>query len=215
MNEEHDPELSGLIRAHATRYRASPALESTVRTEIALQSAAERRPPRSLPWRWPAWGFAAAGFAGGIIVSALVVLAAGRPGDAADKLEGELVNSHVRALMANHLTDVASADQHTVKPWFQGKLDYSPPVQDLAGQGFPLIGGRLDYLSGRAVAALVYRRRDHLINVFVWPDAAEEPRKPNIHQGYNVLGWRGAGMQYWAVSDLNAEELKTLGSLLR
>src|SRR6266581_3776370 len=156
MNEEHDPELSGLIRAHATRYRASPALESTVRTEIALQSAAERRPPRSLPWRWPAWGFAAAGFAGGIIVSALVVLAAGRPGDAADKLEGELVNSHVRALMANHLIDV-----------------------------------------------------------FVWPDAAEEPRKPNIHQGYNVLGWRGAGMQYWAVSDLNAEELKTLGSLLR
>ena len=214
MNEEHDNELSGLIRAHATRHRASPALEAAVRTEIALQSATARRPVASHARRWPAWGFAGAGFACGIIASAIIMFVAGRPGDAGN-LETELVNSHVRALMVAHLTDVASSDQHTVKPWFQGKLDYSPPVQDLAGRGFPLVGGRLDYLSGRAVAALIYRRHDHLINVFVWPDSGEARRKLSVHQGYNVLHWSSAGMQYWAVSDVNAAELQTLGSLLR
>lgn len=214
MNEEHDTELSGLIRAHATRHRASPSLEAAVRAEIALQSAAARRPAASRPWRWPAWGYTGAGFACGIIVSAIVLFVVGRPGDAGN-LEAELINSHVRALMVAHLTDVASSDQHTVKPWFQGKLDYSPPVRDLAGQGFPLLGGRLDYLSGRAVAALIYRRHAHLINVFVWPDSGEDGRKLSGHQGFNVLHWRGGGMQYWAVSDVNAAELQTLGSLLR
>jgi anti-sigma factor RsiW len=214
MNEEHDDKLSGLIRAHATRYQASPVLEAAVRTEIALQSAAVRRPASSSSWRWPAWGYLGAGFAYGIIVSAIVMLVVGRPREAG-MLETELINSHVRALMVAHLTDVASTDQHTVKPWFQGKLDYSPPVHDLAEQGFPLVGGRLDYLSGRAVAALVYRRHGHLINVFVWPDSGEERRTSSSHQGYNVLHWRGGGMQYWVVSDLNAAELQTLGSLLR
>jgi len=214
MNEENDDELSRLIRTHATRHPASPALEAAVRTEIALQSAAARRPIATSSWRWPAWGFAGAGFACGVVVSALVTLVAGQVRDAGN-LEGELTSSHVRALMANHLTDVTSSDNHTVKPWFQGRLDYSPPVQDLAAQGFPLVGGRLDYLSGRAVAALVYRRHDHLINVFVWPDSGESQGSPSVRQGYNVLHWRGGGMQYWAVSDVNATELQTLGSLLR
>lgn len=214
MNEENDDELSHLIRAHATRHRASPALEAAVRTEIALQSASMRRPVSASPWRWPIWRFGGVGFACGIIVGAVVMLVAGQPRDAGN-LEGELTGSHVRALMANHLTDIASSDQHTVKPWFQGKLDYSPPVQDLGMQGFPLVGGRLDYLSGRAVAALVYRRHDHLINVFVWPDSGDGQTTLGAHQGYNVLHWRGGGMQYWAVSDVNAAELQTLGRLLR
>ena len=214
MNEEDDNELSRLIRTHATRHRASQALEAAVRTEVALESASVRRPASSSRWRWPVWGFAGAGFACGVVVSAVVMLVAGQPRDA-DKLEAELTSSHIRALMANHLTDVASSDQHTVKPWFQGKLDYSPPVQDLGAQGFSLVGGRLDYLSGRAVAALVYRRHDHLINVFVWPDPAVTRRTLGAHQGYNVLHWSGGGMQYRAVSDLNTAELQTLGSLLR
>lgn len=214
MNEEEDDGLSRLIRTHATRHRASPALESAIRTEIALKSASVRRPVSSSRWRWSVWSFAGAGFACGVVVSAVVMLVAGQPGNA-DTLEAELTSSHVRALMANHLTDVASSDQHTVKPWFQGKLDYSPPVRDLGAQGYPLVGGRLDYLSDRAVAALVYRRHDHLINVFVWPDPAVAQRTPSAHQGYNVLNWSGGGMQYWAVSDLNTAELQTLGSLLR
>lgn len=214
MEDDSDSELTRLIRLHATRYRASPALEAAVRTEIAQQSAAEMRPVAKSFWQWPAWRFAGAGFACGIVVSALVLLVAGPP-SVADRLEGELTSSHVRALMANHLTDVASSDQHTVKPWFQGKLDFSPPVKDLAAQGFPLVGGRMDYLSGRAVAALVYRRHDHLINVFVWPESGDKLSASNTHQGYNVLHWHSGGMQYWAVSDVNAAELQTLGGLLR
>jgi anti-sigma factor RsiW len=213
MNDDDD-ELSRLIRDHATRHRASPALESAVRTEIALHSAAVRPPSAAAPWRWPAWGLAAAGFACGVVLSAVVALVA-LPAQDDASLERELTGSHVRALMANHLTDVASSDQHTVKPWFQGKLDYSPPVRDLAAQGFPLLGGRLDYLSGRAVAALVYQRNQHMINVFVWPDSGARQDAPSVHQGYNVFHWHGDGMQYWAVSDLNPAELQTLGKLLR
>ncbi|MCX7174587.1 MAG: anti-sigma factor [Proteobacteria bacterium] len=213
MNEDDDHELSGLIRAHATRYQASPALETAIQTEIALQSASARRPVSSSPWRWPVWGYAGVGFACGIVVSAIMMLVAGQYRDAGN-LEGELTNSHVRALMANHLTDVASSDNHTVKPWFQGKLSYSPPVPDLAAQGFPLVGGRLDYLSSRAVAALVYRHNDHLINVFVWPDSGDSPKTQSVRQGYNLIQWREGGMQYWAVSDVNASELLTLSNLL-
>lgn len=213
MHEENDPALSRLIRDHATRHRASAALEAAVRTEIALQSASAPRPFSSFSWRWPGWGYAGAGFACGIVVSAIVALTAGAARNT-ENMEAELTGNHVRALMANHLTDVASSDQHTVKPWFQGKLDYSPPVQDLTAQGFPLVGGRLDYLSGRAVAALIYRRHDHLINVFVWPDSGNSQRTLSARQGYSVFHWRSNGMQYWAVSDLNPAELQTLAGLL-
>ncbi len=112
--------------------------------------------------------------------------------------------------MANHLMDVVSTDQHTVKPWFNGKLDFSPPVADLTAQGFPLIGGRLDYLDGRAVAALVYQRNKHYINLFIWPSTdKQEGLQISTYNGYHLLHWSQSGMTFWAVSDVETAELRT------
>jgi anti-sigma factor RsiW len=130
-------------------------------------------------------------------------------------LAQEAVSSHLRSLLAAHLLDVPSTDRHTVKPWFDGKLKFSPPVRDFAEQGFPLTGGRLDYLNGREVAALVYRRRLHVINLFIWP--SESPRniaaESFAKDGYYVSHWDRVGFEFWAVSDINAEDLKAFSDL--
>jgi anti-sigma factor RsiW len=124
---------------------------------------------------------------------------------------------HIRSLQPNHLIDVPSSDRHTVKPWFQGRLDFSPPVPDLSELGWALIGGRLDYVDGRPVAALIYQRRMHNINVFLWPNhgSADGTIKQEEAQGYQILHWNGAEMTYWVVSDLNNAELLELARALR
>jgi len=133
-------------------------------------------------------------------------------------LTQELVASHVRSqMLASHRFDVASSDPHTVKPWFEGKLDFSPPVKDLVAESFPLIGGRLDYLHGRAVAALVYQRRKHTINLFIWPSSPGDEAAPKTatRQGFHILHWTRSGMTFWAVSDLNEGELQEFVRLIQ
>jgi anti-sigma factor RsiW len=128
-----------------------------------------------------------------------------------DAIESQVVASHVRSLLASHLMDVPSSDRHTVKPWFTGKLDFAPEVPDLSGKGFTLVGGRLDYVYGRTVAALVYQRRQHTINLFTWPaPAADRAVERSTRDGFHVAHWNRGGMEWWAVSDLNADELVEL-----
>ncbi len=132
-----------------------------------------------------------------------------------DLVLDELVSSHIRSLMVEHLVDVVSSDQHTVKPWFSGKVDFSPPVKDLSADGFPLVGGRVDYVGGRPVAVIVYKRRLHIINVFIWPSANEsgEGSRYLVRQGYRLRRWTHGGLTFWAVSDVNDADLDTLAQL--
>jgi anti-sigma factor RsiW len=122
-------------------------------------------------------------------------------------LQDQIVSNHVRSLLADHLADVMTSDRHTVKPWFAGKIDFSPPVFDLKSVGFPLVGGRVDYLDGKVVAALVYRRGGHVINLFIWPDATQADRVAT-HEGYNIREWSSGGLVFWAISDTEAGEVE-------
>lgn len=183
----------------APYYRATDEL----RQRVMPRNAPSRAAPQTAPRSWPRWLPVAASIAA-------LGLVLWRVGPAPSSgIEGELVAAHVRSLQANHLMDVISTDRHTVKPWFAGKLDFAPVVEDLSQQGFPLVGGRLDYLNGRPVAALVYKRRQHTINVFTWPGPVGDhgPRLESL-QGYNLEHWTHGGMEWWAVSDLGADELK-------
>jgi len=130
-------------------------------------------------------------------------------------LAQDVIASHVRSLLATHLLDVPSTDQHTVKPWFDGKLKFAPPVRDFADQGFRLIGGRLDYINGREVAALVYQRRLHIINLFIWPleSGLNTASESFTKDGYNVSHWERDGFAFWAVSDVNADDLRAFAGL--
>lgn len=134
----------------------------------------------------------------------------------AQEVAQEVLDSHLRSLQPGHLADVQSSDRHTVKPWFAGKLDFSPPVPDLAAEGFPLTGGRIDSVNGRTVAVLVYQRGRHVINAYVWPHpgSANSQVKAASLQGYNILHWTHAGMEWWLASDLNPQELGDLANLL-
>jgi anti-sigma factor RsiW len=131
---------------------------------------------------------------------------------AANPIEKEIVQNHIRSLLADHLLDVPSSDQRTVQPWFRGRLDYAPVVEDISAHGFVLVGGRLDYLDGRPVASLVYQRRQHVVNVFVWPSPGQPDRQPasRLVDGFHLVGWRANGMNWWAISDLNSVELEEL-----
>jgi anti-sigma factor RsiW len=188
------------------------ALYFTAPTELRRRIEAElpsprRAVPRRSVWNWN-WLTTATSGAFAVCLALLLLVAQTRP-SSEQQLEQEIVSGHVRSLLGSHVLDVASTDQHTVKPWFNGKVDFSPPVKDLAAEGFPLTGGRLDYLGGRTVAALVFQRNKHIINLFVWPakepDSKPSPAKPS--QGYHLIHWANAGMSFWVVSDLNEKEL--------
>ncbi len=190
--------------ARSALYREAPAeLRRNVRS--ALRRAARSESPSRRHWGWRAlWAPL-----GVTAVALLVVLMVMTRPPAEDRLSEEIVSAHIRSLMPGHLIDIPTSDQHTVKPWFNGRLDFSPPVKDLANRGFPLIGGRLDYVSGRPVAAVVYQRRKHVINLFIWPsDSAETPTAKTLsRQGYHVILWSQGGMTYCAVSDVNQADL--------
>jgi anti-sigma factor RsiW len=206
-----DDVLGQRVRQEATRHAPPPELA----TRIVRQLRAQAEPVRARPTGLSRWLQAASLFAAGAATTCALLLL--RPAAAPDDLVAAVAASHVRSLMAEHLADVRSSDRHTVKPWFAGKLDYSPPVVDLAAQGLPLVGGRLDYLGGRAVAALAYRSGAHVINLFVWPaDAVAEaaPQAATL-QGWHLLHWTQGGMQAWAVSDASAAELAAFASQWR
>jgi mycothiol system anti-sigma-R factor len=206
-------ELGESLRRDLEYHRAPDLLRERVMRTLRASERRESAPsrPAMLQWRWLSAAAAVLVVAGGTWMGA--TLLAGRGDDATTR---EAVSGHIRSLMASHLTDVASTDQHTVKPWFGGKLDFSPPVADFAAADYPLIGGRLDYLQGHPVAALVYMHRKHVINVFVWPmtDAREGLAPAVTQRGFHVIHGTHAGMAYWVVSDLNAQELDTFARML-
>jgi len=193
------------IRRHADyRHGAPRQLAGRIRTRLGIE-----REPR---WQWPQLGrwlpMGAAAAAAAVISWTAAIQYAARPSD--EMLAEQVISGHARSIVTSQLIQIASSDQHTVKPWLSSKLDFSPPVPDLAAAGFPLAGGRLDYLDNRAVAALVYRSRQHVINLFVWPDGQSGARAHALSkQGYNVLAWKDGDMNFWAVSDVNAADLKT------
>jgi len=201
--------LAQAVKSERLYFPAPAELRQNLLSELRTQTG--RQPARSdgniRPWNFNWLTGAMSGLAL-VCFALLLTVSLNRP-SAQDQLAQELVSGHIRSLMANHTLDVISTDQHTVKPWFDGKLDFAPPVKDLAAQGYPLIGGRLDYVANRPVAALIFQRHKHIINVFIWPaaekDTAATPVAPR--QGYNLIHWTQAGMTCWAVSDLNKKEL--------
>src|SRR6266576_5574157 len=204
--------LSNAIKTGSLYFKAPADLRR--RIQLSLRKAAKAEAGRRMLPKW--WfNIAAPMAAAAVILLALVPFLRGPSAD--DLLAGEVVSSHVRSLMASHLADVPSSDQHTVKPWFAGKLNFSPPVEDLAKQGFPLIGGRLDYLEDRPVAALIYQRQKHFINLFIWPSGSDSDveTKTVLRQGYNLFHWTRSGMTFWAVSDLNNAELQKFVQLVQ
>ena len=200
--------VSAAVRKHVLRFPAPDTLRARVRT--ALRADVNRTARRRSYWP------------GLAVAASLAVVAVGSWQVAlrratSDALADQVLGSHVRSLMPGHLIDVQSSDQHTVKPWFNGKLDFSPPVYDFAGRGFPLIGGRLEYVGGRPVAALVYGRRQHLINVFLWPTEGGPTggRPATTRQGYHLLHWTTPAYSYWVASDLGLPELHDFAALLQ
>lgn len=205
-----EKELVGLIQSETPRYKASPFLKT--RIQAALRE--EKSSSASTSWwkqiSW-AWTYSSLAVASIVIVAVGFFSMQGIP-----QLDQEGVANHVRSLQANHLMDVASTDQHTVKPWFAGKLDFSPQVVDLTPSGYPLIGGRLDVLDKRDVAAIVYQRRKHYINLFIWPsDTGALPGKLYNQNGYHALGWTKSGMNYLAVSELGEKEFREFVAMIQ
>jgi anti-sigma factor RsiW len=201
------------VLSNSSLYYEAPAqLERRVRA--AVREARRTESGWGFPLRRYSWVGAAAA---AVLFLAIIVKGALPLGSSAGELTArEVVDDHLRSLTGNHLTDVLSSNQHTVKPWFDGRLHFTPPVEDLGPEGFPLIGGRLDYLDNRPVAAVVYRRRQHVINLLIAPAERAADTRPasQVRAGYNIAHWTKSGMSYWAVSSLSAAELDKFAQLV-
>ena len=197
-------EMSMTIADAGARYTAPPELRRRIEAALPRSRLAQSR-------RAVLRGFAMGSAVSALAATGLVAIVLRH--DDVERIQSEVVSAHLRSLQAGHLTDVVSTDQHTVKPWFNGKLDVSPPVIDLTAQGFTLIGGRLDYVDARSIGAVVYRRRQHIINLFVAQTGNTERRPAKIEtiQGFNIRHWSDHGLNYWAVSDLASDELAEFG----
>jgi len=204
--------LRDAVKSAEVYFKAPTDLEKRVQRAVRQVAKAEPAP------RWRAWSWirvTAPLAAAALVIITLLPYFGGLSQE--ELLTRDVVSGHIRSLMADHLVDVASSDRHTVKPWFNGKLDFSPPVVDLVAMGFPLTGGRLDYLNNRPVAALIYQRDKHLINIFVWPSSKTGGTAvtTTARQGYNVLHWTDSGLNYWVVSDLERNQLEKFVELLK
>jgi anti-sigma factor RsiW len=191
--------LSARLSAPGTSYRAPEGLHQRIEAMTKAPASPRSRLKSAAPW-------ALSGTFAAIAASFAIVSL--QPNTTA--LEDQLVASHVRSTLAAHLVDVETSDRHVVKPWFNGRVDFAPPVVELADRGYPLAGGRLDYIGERVVAALVYRRNRHVINLFVWPSkpGPSLPPAAALHSGYSVVHWRRGGLEFWAVSDIDARDLE-------
>jgi anti-sigma factor RsiW len=203
--------LSRRLREGLERSPAPDVLEARIRSALARPDGFE---PLVRPGRLPWTGLISAG----LLVAALssgASFAVARRGASAPSIGDQVLSSHIRSLMPGHLTDVASSDQHNVKPWFNGRVDMSPAVPRLDSAGFPLVGGRLDYVGGRPVAAVVYMRRQHVVNLFSWPveDRAAQGATLSTEKGYHLLHWRSDGSEFWAASDVGRRDLEQFVAL--
>ena len=197
--------LRETVRSGADYHRAPPGL----RRRIGALAGEASAPPTPRP-RWRIGHFVALASAAALalVVGATLVVGSSRHDE---QLTQEVISSHVRATLGQRLVDVASSDQHTVKPWLSSRLDFSPPVQTLLAQGVVFLGGRVDYVDSRPVAVLVYKRREHVVDVFIWPTGeADQPARGTAERGFNVEHGAHGGMAFWLVSDLNRDELTTL-----
>jgi anti-sigma factor RsiW len=202
--------LQTAMKADALYYRAPEYLRDRLRASLCKQS---RSSFGRFPWRIVAAAACLIFCVGLGFLAARFTFAP----SARERVAQEVASAHIRSMQAEHLVDKASSDRHEVKPWFNGRLDFSPPTPDLSKEGFSLVGGRMDYIDGKSVAALVYRRRKHIINVFIWPDSANQDAgiRREAHQSYNLFHWSRGGMNYWVVSDLDPAELNELVQRLR
>jgi anti-sigma factor RsiW len=209
--DENLRSLKAVLTDDTFYFQTPPELRKRVQAALGQETGPEQPAGRFWNWRLLALvtSFAA------VLIIGLIFLQS-RPSNE-EMFAQEITSAHIRSMMANHLTDVPSSDHHTVKPWFDGKLDFSPPVFDLAAQGYPLVGGRLDYAGNRPIAALVYQRRQHFINLFIFPNADNSggEKKISVRQGYNLIHWNKSEMTFWAVSDLNLNELQEFAQLVQ
>lgn len=208
---------SSQVKHSLMRYRAPDVLKARIRASLAdSASVAETQRALAPTPRGRVWPRMIAAAAAVAIVSSGLTFEVMHPRASANSLQQEILTSHIRSLMPGHLTDVASNDQHNVKPWFNGRVNVSPDVPRLDSLGFPLIGGRLDYIDGHNAAAVVYTRRQHVINVFSWPSAGPDEQAPEVFSanGYHLIRARHNGLVVWIVSDLNRTELEMFSRMV-